>query len=132
MVKKRRNDYLRWFHETGFSSIDGQADSISSVGWNCPNRAGSLGRQYWALTESPEGTVPAEEGTVPQELKGLSHGSQQSLYPLHYPESHFTLILFQKLTVVKKKKKNYTNVLNIVLIHKHLYASKNMFCVPLL
>ena len=32
----------------------------------------------------------------------------------------------------KKKKKNYTNVLNIVLIHKHLYASKNMFCVPLL
>lgn len=105
MVKKRRNDYLRWFHETGFSSIDGQADSISSVGWNCPNRAGSLGRQYWALTESPEGTVPAEEGTVPQELKGLSHGSQQSLYPLHYPESHFTLILFQKLTVVKKKKK---------------------------
>ena len=44
------------------------------------------------------------------------------------------LYLSKKLTAVKKKKKKklQTNVLNIFLIHEHLYASKNMFFVPLL
>lgn len=100
VVKKKQNDYLRWFHETGFSFMGGQDDSISSVGWNCPSRAGSLGRQYWALTESPEGTVPANapgtERIIPR-------------FPVCtlYITLNLTLLLFclsKKLTVVKKKK----------------------------
>lgn len=59
----------------------------------------ALGRQYWALTESPEGTVPAN-----------APGTERIIPPFPvctlYITLNLTLLLFclsKKLTVVKKK-----------------------------